>query len=153
MGPSFLPQVVRHEIDGVAVAMVDARQLHAALRVGTLFALWIKRRIGSGRYVEGRDYAEDILFKSEKNSRNGDSRRGPGQPSTEYAITVGMAKHLALAERNDVGQAVRDHFIRCEEALRAADPDAHGDSVDRMRKDVEPTGQFTMATGGGIPLG
>ena len=45
---------------------------------------------------------------------------GRGRPSTEYHITLDMAKELAMVERNEQGRAARRYFIECEKKLHQA---------------------------------
>jgi anti-repressor protein len=94
---------------------VNARQLHAALGVGKVFAAWIRERIEQLGLTENVDF---VVFSDSGNNPLG------GRPSIEYAVTLDAAKHLAMAERNDAGRAARAYFIEAEKKLRAvaADP-------------------------------
>ncbi|MEE8576832.1 MAG: hypothetical protein V3T31_06220, partial [candidate division Zixibacteria bacterium] len=38
-----------------------------------------------------------------------------GRPSTEYDVTMYMAKSLAMVEHTEKGEAARRYFIECEE--------------------------------------
>lgn len=79
--------------------MVNSRLLHNALQVNTKFADWIKRRIDEYEFVENEDY--EVFLKFEKNLSG-------GRPVAEYAITLDMAKELAMVERNHYGRAIRE---------------------------------------------
>lgn len=86
---------------------VSARDLHEELKVDTRFNDWIARRI------EEYGFEEDIDFYSELSK----TYKQSGRPAVEYKITLGMAKELAMLEKNDIGRKVRKYFIKCEENL------------------------------------
>jgi anti-repressor protein len=88
--------------------VVDARELHAFLEVTSKFADWIKNRIEKYRFIEGQDYT---TF-----SKNLEK----GRPSTEYAITLNMAKELGMIENNQKGSLVRQYFLEMEEKAISA---------------------------------
>lgn len=96
------------------VETVNARELHAFLEVGKDFSTWIKDRIEQYGFAENQDFA---IFPEigEKSSR--------GRRAVDYAITLDMAKELAMVERNAKGKQARQYFIECERRARAlADP-------------------------------
>ncbi|WP_375618927.1 MULTISPECIES: antA/AntB antirepressor family protein [unclassified Bartonella] len=88
------------------VQTVNARDLHAFLEVKTSFKDWIIRRIQDCKFKEGYDFCS---FLSESSG---------GRPSKEYHITLDMAKHLSMIERNDKGHEARQYFIKCERLLK-----------------------------------
>ena len=94
-----------------ATQLCNARDLHATLKVGRDFTSWIKGRIDECRFVEGQDYYSPD---------SGNIRRGRGKPRTDYHLTLDMAKHLAMMERNEIGDQVRRYFIKIEKEARAA---------------------------------
>lgn len=101
---------------GNATQAVDARELHAFLEVGKDFSTWIKDRISQYGFLENQDFG---IFP------NSGEKSGRGRPTTEYAITIGMAKELSMVERNEKGKQARQYFIECERRLRespAVDP-------------------------------
>lgn len=89
------------------VQTVSARDLHNFLEVGTAFKDWIVRRIGEYGFSEGQDFCS---FLSESSG---------GRPSREYAISIDMAKELAMVERNEKGKQARQYFIECERRAKA----------------------------------
>ncbi|MEY2342087.1 phage antirepressor KilAC domain-containing protein [Acidithiobacillus sp. IBUN Pt1247-S3] len=91
---------------------VNARDLHAFLEVGKVFAAWIQDRIQQFGFVENQDFV--ILSEIGKNSH------GRGQPKKEYALTLDMAKELSMVERNEKGKQARLYFIECERRAKAA---------------------------------
>lgn len=93
---------------GDEIQTTDARNLHGFLEVGRIFAAWIQDRIAEYKFVEGRDF---VVFSGSGNNPQG------GRPSREYAITLEMAKELAMVERTDKGREARQYFIECERKL------------------------------------
>ncbi len=92
--------------EAAAVPTVNARELHAFLENGDAFANWVKDRIRQYDFVDGRDFTTFL--------ENGKK----GRPSTEYALTLDMAKELAMVERNEKGKQARLYFIECERRLK-----------------------------------
>lgn len=85
---------------------VSANLLHKKLKVQSIFANWIKRRIGEYGFNQGQDFFPNL----EKSSG--------GRRSTDYLLTLDMAKELAMVERNEVGRNIRRYFIEKEKELR-----------------------------------
>lgn len=114
----LIPLTARH-IGGDATQTINARDLHAFLEVGKDFSTWINARIQQYEFVENQDF---VFFPSsgEKYAR--------GRTAKEYAITLDMAKELAMVERNQKGREARRYFIACEKALREQPP-LSGDSA------------------------
>ena len=84
---------------------------HQKLKVGTVFADWIRRRIADFKFEEDRDYFSNL--------RNQNSAgRGGDRRSIEYHLTLDMAKELAMLERNEVGRSIRRYFIQKEKEAR-----------------------------------
>lgn len=84
------------------IQAVNARELHAYLQINSKFADWIKNRIADYDFVENQDF---ITF-----SKNLES----GGRVIEYAISIDMAKELAMVENNEQGKTARKYFIECE---------------------------------------
>ncbi|WP_375704439.1 antA/AntB antirepressor family protein [Bartonella sp. AD328YNZD] len=99
--------ILEQVIDQETVQTVNARDLHAFLEITSKFADWIKNRIKECNFRENIDF---IGFS--KNLEKG------GRPSIEYHITLDMAKHLSMIERNDKGHEARQYFIKCERLLK-----------------------------------
>lgn len=82
---------------------VDARELHAFLGVGTLFHIWIKRRIEEYELVQPTDYTAII------NDRN---------EIIDLRLSLDTAKELCMVEKNEKGRAARKYFIEVERRWR-----------------------------------
>jgi anti-repressor protein len=87
---------------------LDARELHAFLGVATPFTDWIGRRLTTYGFAEGLDFHAEL--------------RGSqcGRPAKEYAISLSMAKELAMVERGEKGRQARAYFLECERRAKAA---------------------------------
>ena len=105
-----LIQVAERQIGDVAIQTVNARDLHAFLEVGKVFAAWIQERIEQYGFIEHHDF---VVFSDSGNNPKG------GRPAKEYAISLDMAKELAMVERNNKGKQARQYFIECERRAKA----------------------------------
>lgn len=109
-----LPAIAERPIGGETIQTVNARDLHASLKVGRDFSSWIKDRVTKYRFVEGQDFVsyEDL------SSPNPGSSKSRAQTVKEYAVSLDMAKELAMVENNEAGRECRRHFIECERRLK-----------------------------------
>jgi phage anti-repressor protein len=116
----------------------SARDLHAFLQVGRDFSSWIKGRIDTYGFEESSDFFIVTAQRSQLDPPdlgNQDSGEGvqasssehegatlPPQwggdrRSTDYLLTLDMAKELAMIENSDIGRQVRRYFIEREKQL------------------------------------
>lgn len=102
--------VSKNQIGDDLKQTVNARELHAFLEVGKVFAAWIQERIEQFDFIENEDFV--VISESGKNP-NG------GRPSKEYFIVLDMAKQLAMVERNAKGKQARLYFIQCEKVAKS----------------------------------
>ncbi|EJF74773.1 hypothetical protein ME7_01411 [Bartonella birtlesii LL-WM9] len=106
----YLIDINQTKIDGELVQTVNARDLHAFLEIKSEFRNWIKNRIKECKFRENIDFVTAVNFYR-------------GAQMKEYYITLDMAKHLSMIERNDKGHEAREYFIECERrAKQAATP-------------------------------
>lgn len=89
---------------------VSGRELHAFLEVGAEYRHWFPRMVEYG-FTEGDDYA--VI--SDRVAREG---RGEIE-RTDHALTLDMAKELAMIQRTPRGQEARRYFIEVEKQARA----------------------------------
>lgn len=87
--------------------LVDARELHSFLESKQDFSDWIKNRIKKYGFEDGKDYSINLW--------NNTGLRG--KPKKEYALTLNMAKELAMVENNSKGREARRYFIEAEKTL------------------------------------
>ncbi|EGR0465737.1 hypothetical protein FG064_01865 [Vibrio cholerae] len=99
-------EVFEAPIGGVNKRCLDGRLLHQVLGNQTKFSTWLPRRIEEIGFVENKDFYPNL------------GKSTSGRPSTEYTITVEMAKHLCMLEKSDIGFQMRDYFIECERQLQ-----------------------------------
>lgn len=118
------PTVSEGTIGGALVQTVNGRELHRTLKVGRDYSNWVKGRITEYDFTEGVDFVRiEVLANSGENPS--------GRPRVDYAITLDMAKELAMVERNEEGKRVRRYFIECEKRLRSALPSEALESLTR----------------------
>lgn len=84
---------------------LSARELHEFLGVETPFKKWFGRMCEYGFDTE-IDYQE-VMDKIVQNPLG-------GRPSTDYQITIEMAKEIAMLQRSEKGKQVRQYFISLE---------------------------------------
>ncbi|MBO0953249.1 antA/AntB antirepressor family protein [Fibrella sp. HMF5405] len=99
---------------------VSAREFHTFLQVKSKFIDWFRNRVEKYGFVEGQDFVrvtqERVTLGGEGFSKN--LEKG-GRPEIDYALTLDMAKELAMVQNNSQGRAARQYFIDCEKRLRA----------------------------------
>lgn len=93
-------------INNEEVNAVNARELWQKLKSKRQFGNWIKDRLDG--FTEGQDYAVN------KNVKGDDGRFQP----TDYIISLDVAKHIAMLERNEQGRKIRQYFIEVEKEFR-----------------------------------
>lgn len=84
---------------------LSARELHEFLEIETPFKKWFGRMVEYG-FQENIDYKE-VMDKIVQNPQG-------GRPSTDYEITLDMAKELAMIQRTEKGKQARQYFIELE---------------------------------------
>ena len=96
-------------IGGEEQRTVNARDLWKALQSKRQFGNWIEDRLSG--FVEGQDFTINKIVKTGKGASG-------KQLYKEYIITLDVAKHLAMLERNEQGRKIRDYFIEVEKEFR-----------------------------------
>lgn len=84
---------------------VSARELHDGLEIGTKFTTWFLRMTEYG-FSEGNEFFPIL----------GETSEQGGRPSTDYQISVDMAKQICMIQRTDKGKQYRQYFIDLEKA-------------------------------------
>lgn len=81
---------------------VSARELHTVLDVGTRFNDWFSR-MKEFEFVEGTDFYSNVS-------------KTLGRPSTDYLLSIDMAKQICMLQRTEKGKQCRQYFIDLEKA-------------------------------------
>lgn len=87
---------------------VNSRDIHKFVESKRQYADWIKIRLDEIGAIYGVDY----VLVSQKNETNNGSTK-------TYIVTLDIAKHLAMMERNEKGKQARQYFIEAEKELKA----------------------------------
>lgn len=82
---------------------VSARELREKLNIETPFKKWIDRMCEYG-FEESKDFWTKM------------SESTGGRPSTEYELTIDMAKQICMIQRTPEGRECRQYFIDLEKA-------------------------------------
>ena len=97
------------------VKLVSARELHEGLKIKTQYTKWFERMCEYG-FIENQDFtlvSQKCLTNNPKN---------PYTEITDHAITIDMAKHIAMIQRTELGKKYRQYFIECENKLKSQVP-------------------------------
>lgn len=84
--------------------LVSARDLHKSLNLTTRFSKWVNQNFKYFR--EGKDFTSVTTVTVVNN--------GAKREIQDYALTLDMAKHIAMMAGTDKGFEVRDYFIQVE---------------------------------------
>ena len=104
-----LIKIEKQIINNDEVNSVTARDLWQALESKQEFTHWVKARLEQAYAVENEDYISfDKIIKRETGATK----------AREYALSLDLAKNIAMLERNEKGNQVRKYFIACEKQLR-----------------------------------
>ena len=121
---------------------IDARYVYRLLKVGRDYSKWIKARIEQAGFIENQDYItvqnsviglpklaskNTVHFLRDKMGEQKETRGGHNR--FDYIITLDMAKHLCLMEKNEIGRAVRQHFIDAETQLKQVAPTVYKNTL------------------------
>ncbi|MDQ7227033.1 phage antirepressor KilAC domain-containing protein [Staphylococcus haemolyticus] len=85
---------------------ISARELHKALNVKTRFSLWVTQNFKL--FKENADFTSVVITTVVNN--------GALRNLEDYALTLDMAKHIAMMSGTDKGFDVRQYFIQVEKA-------------------------------------
>ena len=110
---------------------VSGRELHAFLEVTTPYTKWFERMLEYG-FTYGVDHADiSVRVPSAAGGRDYEQR--------DHALTLDMAKELAMIQRTDRGKLARQYFIEVEKRARRvpALPASYADALRELASSVE----------------
>ncbi|MCQ9123305.1 antA/AntB antirepressor family protein [Rodentibacter caecimuris] len=136
---------------------INARDVHRLLKVGRDYSNWIKARIKQAGFVENQDFAFADIDLPKSNSlenkqftpklaetivssideKSGVYKPKVGRPEAHIIITIDMAKHLCLMEKNEIGRAIRQHFIEAEKQLKQVAPKVYRNTLAKTQARLE----------------
>ena len=111
---------------------INARDVHRLLKVGRDYSTWIRARIKQAGFIENQDFViVENLSSPELASANNEQLSPMARPQKliDYIVSLDMAKHLCLMEKNEIGRAVRQHFIDAEAQLKQVAPTVYKNTL------------------------
>lgn len=111
---------------------INARDVHRLLKVGRDYSTWIRARIKQAGFIENQDFViVENLSSPELASANNEQLSPMARPQKliDYIVSLDMAKHLCLMEKNEIGRAVRQHFIDAERQLKQVAPTVYKNTL------------------------
>jgi phage anti-repressor protein len=87
---------------------VMASDLHKALEIGTKLSVWFPRMIEYG-FDEKKDFVQQ--------SKNVTLVQGGYNVKKDWALTLEMAKHVAMIQRSPLGKQIRDYLLNLDKRV------------------------------------
>ncbi|MBO9615586.1 MAG: phage antirepressor KilAC domain-containing protein [Dyadobacter sp.] len=120
--------------------IVSAKELYDFLDLKSRFNDWIRNRIKKYGFIENQDFV--CLTKNLVTQTKGG--RAGAAIEIDYALTLNMAKELAMVEGNERGKQARQYFIACETMLKTMAtppafqlPTTYADALRKLAEEVE----------------
>lgn len=113
--------ITQNTINSKIIDTVSARDIWIKVESKQDFSTWIKKRVEQSGFEEHFDFV--ILWENSDHKIMDATGRTPQSMTAsgftqEYYISLDMAKHLGMMERNDKGKDVRQHFIDFKEQFQ-----------------------------------
>ena len=100
-------ELIKIEVDQGGNQSVRGRELHKALEIKGEYKKWFNRMTTYG-FREEFDYFLDRQTCRTNNPKN------PDVEIVDHVLTIDMAKHVAMIQRNEKGMRIREYFIEAE---------------------------------------
>jgi len=97
-------ELITVEVNQNNEQVVSARELHNRLGIHKHFTQWFEQQLNQLGLLEGEDF---LPLRLESTG---------GRPSTDYHITLEIAKHLAMISGGERAHQLRQYFIEVEKA-------------------------------------
>jgi anti-repressor protein len=99
------------QVGGATVQTVNGRDLYIGLGLDlNNWKRWAVQNIESDSYfLENRDWVGFLIMRN-------------GNETTDYAVSIEFAKHLAMMARTEKAHEYRNYFLECEKRASAFDP-------------------------------
>lgn len=95
--------------------LVSARELYIGLGYDlSHYTRWVKKNIIDNSFCE-----EGIDWCSFAINGEPDNETYNPNPTKDYALSIDLAKKLAMMARTEIGDRIRDYFIQCEKKLQS----------------------------------
>ena len=107
-------ELIKITRDEEGKSVVSGRELHEVLEIKTRYDKWMPRMIEYG-FAEGVDY----VVISEKVDGQ---KRPRTYEQVDHAMTIDMAKEIAMIQRSEIGKQVRNYFLECEKVALQVKP-------------------------------
>ena len=91
--------------------LVSGRELHEFLEIRTKYKDWFPRMVEYG-------FEEEIDFIRVAQKRATNNLKNPVTTVIDHAISIDMAKEIAMIQRTEKGKIARQYFINCEKKLK-----------------------------------
>ena len=91
--------------------LVSGRELHEFLEIRTKYKDWFPRMVEYG-------FEEEIDFIMVAQKRATNNLKNPVTTVIDHAISIDMAKEIAMIQRTEKGKIARQYFINCEKKLK-----------------------------------
>lgn len=111
--------------------VVSARELYLSLGYDSSnYSRWVKSNIIENPYsIEGEDWTP-LVTNDEPINQN-------VNPTKDYAITIVMAKKIAMMSKTEIGNKIRDYFIECEKKSQIYIPQTYSEALMLAAKQAE----------------
>lgn len=111
--------------------VVSARELYLSLGYDSSnYSRWVKSNIIENPYsIEGEDWTP-LVTNDEPINQN-------VNPTKDYAITIVMAKKIAMMSKTEIGNKIRDYFIECEKKSQLYIPKTYSEALMLAAKQAE----------------
>lgn len=96
-----MDELIRIKVNDKHEQVVEGRELHKILEVGTPYDKWFPRMCEYG-FIEQEDFSTIL------------SESTGGRPATNHLVSIDMAKELCMIQRTERGKQARQYFIQVE---------------------------------------